>query len=359
MADKSSLRPTTSYRGNQSQLGDEPVSPTSPQNAPPSPTVRAFNACLQELTGLRRSGETRRALEKDTVTSPTPEQPIAQPKRKDPATWADGSPDRKEFLQEVEAQMTRGASETGVIAMTYIARESLHNPSTIAAFQDPEDPPSLPANVTTVYVPNAKWKNAFDAYKRSGGIPEHVSINVLPREVIDQCEHAPLWQCKKITDAIMTKGATEAVVVARQFTAFKKWQRTNSDTMAVAARINGVAIRHSSGLADRILLTDLESSQDPPPLLPPCVKEIYVRDKKSADAYKAKHPDVTILCLETLVEALQERGEEPPTDFDPVSKQYLFAQTSNSAERSEPEEKHDGYRQLAEFKQNDHAATQL
>jgi hypothetical protein len=243
--------------------------------------------------------------------------------------------------------------------MTYIARESLHNPSTIAAFQDSEDPPPLPANVTTVYVPNAKWKNAFDAYRRSGGIAEHVSINVLPREVINQCEHAPLWQCDKITDAIVTQGANEAVAVARQFAAFKKWQRTNSDTMAVAARINGTAIRNSSGQADRILLTDLESSQDPPPLLPPCVKEIYVRDKKSADAYKAKHPDVTILCLETLSEALRERGEEPPTDFDPVSKQYIFAKTSRTAERSEPEDEHRGYHQLAEFKPNDRASTQL
>lgn len=359
MADKSLLRPTTSYRGNQSRLGDESDSPTSPQNAPPSPTLRTFNACIQELRGLRRSGEIRIALEKDTVSGPTPEPPMAEPKRKDPATWADGSPDRTEFLQEVEAQMARGASETGVIAMTYIARESLHNPSTIAAFLEPDDPPPLPANVTTVYVPNAQWKSAFDAYKRSGGIPEHVSISVLPKDVVDQCEHAPLWHCEKITDTIVTKGASEAVTVAQQFAAFKKWQRTNSDTMAVAARISGTAIRSSSGLADRVLLTDLASTQDPPPLLPPCVKEIYVRDKKSAAAYKAKHPDVTILCFETLCERLQGRGLEAPTDFDPVSKQYLFAKTSNSAEQSEPEVKYTKYRKLAEFEQNGHASTQL
>jgi hypothetical protein len=350
MADKSLLRPNpTFYRGNQPQFDDARGSPASPPDERLSSVMPTFNACLNELTNRPESEKTRRRLETYSVSGPTPA-PIAPLPRNNPGTWAGDSSDRSEFLKEVEAQITRGAGETGVIALTHIAREHLHNPSAIAAFRDSEDPPPLPENVATIYVPNTEWHSAFDAYKRSGAIPEHVSIKLLPKEVVDQCENAPLWQCEKITDALVTKGAPEAVTVAQQLASFKKWQRTNGDTMAIAARISGTAIRNSGGLAGRVLLTDFEASQEPPPLLPPCVNEIYVRDKKTAEAYKAKYPDVTILCLETLSETLKGRQEEQPTDFDPITRQYVFAKTSNSPERSEPEEQHGNYRQLAEFK---------
>jgi hypothetical protein len=370
MADKSLLRANSFYRENPPQVPDTPYSPPSPLNKQRSSSVSTFDACLRELTSLRRSNETRKALDKDSVDG-SMQEPIVPPNRKDPATWAGDSPDRIEFVKAMETQLARGAGKTGVIALTYVAREHLHNPTAIAAFRDPVDPPPLPANVTTVYVPNTEWKNAFDAYKRSGGIPEQVSIRLLPQEVVDQCEHAPLWHCEKITDTLVTQGASEAVTVAEQFAAYKKWQRTNDSTMTVAARISGTAIRSADGLPGRVLLTDLEQSPNPPPLLPPCVKEIYVRDKKSADAYKTKYPDVTILCLETLSEALQERGEEQPIDFDPITKQYIFAKSSKSPERCEPgalhhdyrrcepEESHDDYRRLAEFKLNARTSTPL
>lgn len=213
-------------------------------------------------------------------------------------SWAKRDPDhsteRQEFVKQVKMQLARESNLNGVISMTFATRAGIDAIS-IDAYKDL---PPLPSRVTAIFVPSNEMKRTFDAQKEHdtdphnprAAIAQHVSIHVLPREMVDQCWNASLWECEPIDEFICAKDPSPHVV--EQLPLYKAWQRKSDDNRAISARINVAAISNQSTLT----ISDLRVTGDPPPLLPPCIKEVRVPDEESAQAYKARHPGLTILC---------------------------------------------------------------
>ena len=262
--------------------------------------------------------------------------------------WAKDDPRRFRFAQQVERQLMRDPGGRGILSMAYAVEDSKE---AIAAFLDA---PPLPANVTAIFAPNADIKAHFDMHQSQKTISEDIWICSLPDELMQTCTQLPLLHRDLIDDHISSTGdlpgASSLAMLLADYQAWKKSGKTNKTHRIVVSRLDGAECCNTK----RLVLTDLGDVGRPPPWLPPCIEEIYVRDEKSASAYKAKYPHIKIFCLDTLERKLNEQGQPlAQKDFTLYVNQYAFAESETMDAFYESREASADHRQLAEFTPGD------
>jgi hypothetical protein len=262
--------------------------------------------------------------------------------------WAKDNPHRFRFAQQVERQLMRDAGGRGILSMAYAVEDSKE---AIAAFLDA---PPLPANVTAIFAPNGEIKAHFDMHQSQKTMSEDIWICSLPDELMQTCTQLPLLHRDLIDDHISATGdlpgASSLATLLADYQAWKKSGKSNKTHRIVVSRIDGAECCNTK----RLVLTDLGDVGRPPPWLPPCIDEVYVRDEQSASAYKAKYPDVKIFCLDTLERKLNGQGQKlAQKDFTLYVNQYAFAESETMDAFYESHEALADHRQLAEFTLDD------